>query len=355
MASGSDRQAALTYWRSKMRNKSILGLVALVLLITVAVYAQSTGYMHYKVSVVNERGVSVTDALTVVVYAPSGTSAKTVYSDEVKTAIGAQLTAFTSGVAEFWTDAPSVDIKISDGTRQVRVNGITTMTGNVEFAARAAVPTVPMNFSGVVPGTETTGSLVTTGSTWLAHSAAGSCAGKLLCASTATTGDFATWRMRGRSDAAVANTWGVAAVTGINSSASAGHADYANLIGVAGLAQANAYTQANSTNVLCGVYSCMDRTGTSAGHAWSMWIDDHSTTAKAADHYLLRMSQHALGGTPVNIDGAITVQCTRLPVLFNFETADGFLTDSSRTLDNQAGAIAVSTPAGTRYIALYDH
>ena len=186
-----------------------------------------------------------------------------------------------------------------------------------------------IDFSTVSVGTTTTGSMISTGSTWVVHTAAGACAGKILASSNATTGDYATWRVRGRADAAVANTSNVASVAGVNSSASANINDYANLIGVAGLAQPNAFTQANSSNIICGVYSCMDKTATHAGSAWSMWIDDHSTTAKAASHYLLRMSQNALAGTPVNIDGAITIQTSRLPQLFNFEQVDGFLSTSS--------------------------
>jgi hypothetical protein len=151
-----------------------------------------------------------------------------------------------------------------------------------------------------------------------------------LASSSATTGQYATWRVRGRSDAAVADVYNVASVEGVNSSASASINDYANLFGVSGLAQPHAYTQANATNIICGVYSCMDKTATHAGSAWSMWIDDHSTTAKAStSHYLLRMSQNALGGTPVDIDGAMTIQTSRLPVLMNFEQVQGFLTTAA--------------------------
>jgi len=193
------------------------------------------------------------------------------------------------------------------------------------IAARTNV----VDFSTTVPKTEVNGSMITTISTWVVHTAAGACAGKILASSSAVTGQYATWRVRGRSDAAVANVSNVASVEGVNSSASCNINDYANLFGISGLAQPNAFTQANSTNIICGVYSCMDRTGTHAGKAWSMWIDDHSTTAKAANHYLLRMSQNALGGTPVNIDGAFTVQTYRLPVLFNFEQVDGFLSTAA--------------------------
>lgn len=221
------------------------------------------------------------------------------------------------------------------------------------FASPGLAPTTPgsVSFAGVVPSAETTGSMITTGSTWVVHTAAGACAGKILASSSATTGQYATWRVRGRSDEAVADVYNVASVEGVNSSASANHANYANLFGVSGLAQPNAFTQANATNIICGVYSCMDRSGTHAGSAWSMWIDDHSTTAKAAtSHYLLRMSQNALGGTPVDIDGAITIQTSRLPVLFNFEQIQGFLSDTPGTL-TPTHKIAVNIAGvGVRYL-----
>jgi hypothetical protein len=220
------------------------------------------------------------------------------------------------------------------------------------FAAPKLAPTAPggANFSGVVPSTETTGSMITTGSTWVVHTAVGACAGKILASSSATTGQYATWRVRGRSDAAVADVYNVASVEGVNASASANHADYANLFGVSGLAQPNAFNQANTTNIICGVYSCLDKTGTHAGSAWSMWIDDHSTTAKAASHYLLRMSQNALGGSPVDIDGAITIQTSRLPVLFNFEQIQGFLSGTPGTL-TPTHKIAVNIAGvGVRYL-----
>jgi hypothetical protein len=219
---------------------------------------------------------------------------------------------------------------------------VAALAGTPKIGKLAPTAAGAINFAGVTPSTETSGSLITTGSTWVVHTAAGACAGKILASSSATTGDYATWRVRGRADEAVADTYNVASVAGINSSASANHADYANLIGVAGLAQPNAFTQANATNIICGVYSCMDKTATHAGSAWSMWIDDHSTTAKAStSHYLLRMSQNALGGTPVNIDGAVTIQTSRLPVLFNFEQVQGFLSTSGSGTFTKTHKLAV--------------
>jgi hypothetical protein len=211
----------------------------------------------------------------------------------------------------------------------VRNQFVTSDTSQDVAGRLIAAGTNVVNFAATAPSVEVNGSMITTISSWVVHTAAGACAGKILASSSAVTGQYTTWRVRGRSDAAVADTYNVASVEGVNSSASASIANYANLFGVSGLAQPNAFNQANATNIICGVYSCMDKTGTHAGKAWSMWIDDHSTTAKAASHYLLRMSQNALAGTPVDIDGAMTIQTSRLPVLMNFEQVQGFLSTAS--------------------------
>jgi hypothetical protein len=205
-----------------------------------------------------------------------------------------------------------------------------------------------INFDGAKPGTETNGSLIGTKSSWISFSTAGQCAIKLLCANSATTGDFATLRIRARNDSASGGLNGTA--TAGNFSASAGVNNFGNIYAVQGYAQANAYTNTDASNIVCGVYSCIDATTTSSGRRWSTWIDDHSTTKAAGGHYLLRMSDN--GSTAK--DGAITVyNGGRLPVLFNFEDAAGFLTDSGSPGTTAAGYIAVKTPAGTKYISLF--
>lgn len=205
----------------------------------------------------------------------------------------------------------------------------------------------PLTFASRTPGTETTGSLVTTGATWVVHTAVGGCAMKLLCSYIGATGDYATLRMRARSDYAAGSASGV--VCG-NFSASANLHNHANLFAVQGYAQPNAYTQNDAAHIACGLYSCIDATAASSGRRWSTWIDDHSTTKAAGGHYLLRMSDN--GSTAK--DGAITIyNGGRLPVLFNFEDAAGFLTDSGSPGTTAAGYIAVKTPAGTKYISLF--
>lgn len=201
-----------------------------------------------------------------------------------------------------------------------------------------------INFATVAPGTETTGSIFTTGSTWVAHTAVGACAMKFLCSNSAASGDYATARFRARADAA-------GSTEGVNASASAGVNNHGDLYALRGYAQPNAYTNNSASNIVCGVYSCIDAGGVSSGRRWSAWIDDHSTTKASGGHYLARLSQN---GT-VAIDGCFTIYTGgRLPVLFNIEDAAGFLTDADASLVTQSGAIAVKTPAGTKYIPLYN-
>lgn len=206
------------------------------------------------------------------------------------------------------------------------------------------VGTTTLSFAGATPGAETDGSLISTGSTWVNHTAAGACAVKLLCSNSSTTGDYATLRIRGRS--------GAAGVTeGGNFSASGGINNYGNLCAGYFAAQPDAYTQSGASNIVNAIHGVIDATASSSGRRWVAWFDTHETTKASAGDYLVRLSHN---GTIAN-DGAITVYTGgRMPVLFNFEDAAGFLTDSTLALTTQSGAIAVSTPAGTKYIALYD-
>lgn len=219
----------------------------------------------------------------------------------------------------------------SGGTITVEDGGILALADKINFASR-------------VPSTETTGSIITTGSTWLSHTAVGGCAVKLLCANAAASGDYATARLRARSDAAGSTEC-------VNASASAGAENHGDLYALRGYAQPNAYGNNNGANIVCGVYSCIDAGGVSSGRRWSAWFDDHSTSKASGGHYLVRLSQN---GT-VAIDGAISVYTGgRLPVLFNIEDAAGFLTDADASLTVQSGAIAIKTPAGTKYLPLYN-
>jgi hypothetical protein len=201
-----------------------------------------------------------------------------------------------------------------------------------------------LDFSRHIPGARTDGTMFGTRSSWITFSTAGQCALKMLCATSAASGDFATARFRGRADAA-------GNAEGVNSSASAGVNNHGNLCGVYASGQPMAYTNNAAGNIVCGMHSVIDATGASSGRRWSSWIDDHSETKAAAGHYLARLSQN---GT-VPIDGCFTIyNGGRMPVLFNFEdaTAGGFLTDSGDAGSTKAGYLAVVTPAGTKFIQL---
>jgi len=217
--------------------------------------------------------------------------------------------------------------------RNIKVKNVLTTQGAMDFST-----------SNSANSTSTAGTLITTASTWQNHSTAGQCAVKLLCSNSATTGDYATIRARARSDAAGATVC-------VNASASAGANDYGNLYAVQGYAQPNAYTQAGASNIVCGVYSCIDMGGaTQNGRAWSMWVDTHTTKKAAASDYLMRLSHNGSATS----DGVFTIyQGGRTPVLFNFEDASGCLTDSGTPGSTAAGYIAVKTPAGTKYISLF--
>lgn len=196
-------------------------------------------------------------------------------------------------------------------------------------------------------GTDSTADVMSLGGTpaWFTVSTAGNCAFKFMVTLSGASGDGANVRLRTRSA-------GAGSATSLNIGTSAYQNDYGNLYGVQAYAQPTTYTQDGASNIVCGLYSCIQATAASSGRRWSTWIDDHSTTKASGGHYLLRMSDN--GSTAKS--GAITIYSGgRLPVLFNFEDAvgGGFLADTSQSLSSQAGALTVTTPAGTRYIALY--
>lgn len=175
-------------------------------------------------------------------------------------------------------------------------------------------PTEEFNFS-EVSATGTAGTMISTGSTWVVHTTAGGCAAKILGSYSATSGDYATLRMRARSDYASGSAVGV--VCG-NFSASANLHNHANLYAVQGYAQPNAYTQNDAAHIACGVYSCIDATGASSGRRWSLWTDEHSTTKAAAGHYLHRLSYNP-SAAGAGLDGVWTIYGPQTEYLINFE------------------------------------
>lgn len=196
-------------------------------------------------------------------------------------------------------------------------------------------------------GTDSTAEVISLGGTpgWYTISTAGNCAFKFMVTLSGASGDGANVRLRTRSA-------GAGSATSLNIGTSAYQNDYGNMFGVQAYAQPLTYTQAGASNIVCGLYSCIQATASSSGRRWSTWIDDHSTTKASGGHYLLRLSDN---GSTVK-DGAITIYSGgRLAAFVNCEDAvgGGFLTDTSLSLSTQAGALKVTTPAGTRYLALY--
>jgi hypothetical protein len=266
-----------------------------------------------------------------------GTALPTLQRFEVEEAANREFVG--SGTAA----APSVafEADLDTGFYRAAANTVGVAAGGINTVSIGANG---LDFSAHTVGTGTAGTLMTTGSTWLTHSTAGQCAMKFLCANSATTGDYATLRIRGRSDAAGSTEGG-------NFSASAGANNHGNLCGVYASGQPTTFTHNSAANIVCGMHSVIDATGASSGRRWSTWIDDHSETKAAAGHYLARLSQN---GT-VAIDGCFTIyNGGRMPALFTFEdaTAGGFLTDSGDAGSTKAGYLTVVTPAGTKKIQL---
>ena len=236
------------------------------------------------------------------------------------------------------------------GTELFRV----TADGDMVRIVSGLVPRAPIDFSTILPS-GTAGSLMTTGSTWVPFTVAGACGQKLLLENRCNTGEFASLRIRGRAKNTTADGNGgnsVGTTTAIDASASAIQAEYGNLKAVNAVAQPNALAQStDASNIVSALYGRIDATAASVGRRWVTWIDTHATTKADASDYLVRLSHN---GT-VAIDGLFTIyQGGRTPVLFNFEDASGCLADADASLTVQSGAIAVKTPAGTKYIPLYN-
>lgn len=195
----------------------------------------------------------------------------------------------------------------------------------------AASPTGRIDFSGITPGAETTGSLVTTQTTWVPFTTAGACGIKLLLENQADTGEFASLRIRGRANNTTASGDGgnsVGTTTAGDFSASAIDHEYGNLKAINACAQPNALNQTtDATNIVTAVYGRIDATGTSIGRRWVEWIDTHATTKADASDFLARYSHN---GT-VAIDGLFTVYGGgRLPLFLNIEDATpGFVGTST--------------------------
>lgn len=242
-----------------------------------------------------------------------------------------------------WMLAPTCDT-ISELTTATGVTIDGVLLKDNSIAVTGAVTNL-VKFTGTV-GTATDGTLFSTGSTWVSHATAGQCAFKILAANAASSGDYATMRIRGRAD--VVSSGGT---EGLNVSASANIANYGDLCAGYFAAQPNAINNNSASNIITALHAVVDRTGTASGRTWVAWVDTHAQTKSGAGDYLMRMSHN---GTVAN-DGCWTIyNGGRMPVLFNFEdaTASGFLTETGDAGSTKAGYLAVTTPAGTKYIQL---
>ena len=199
-----------------------------------------------------------------------------------------------------------------------------------------------MDVSALVPGSETTGSILTSKSAWVPFTVAGQCGGKLLLENRCNTGEFATWRMRARAKNTTASGNGgssIGTTTCIDASASAIQAEYGNLTAVNAVAQPNALAQStDSSNIVTALYGRIDATAASVGRRWVGWFDTHATTKASGGDFLVRLSHN---GTVAN-DGAISIyNGGRLPVLFNFEDVAGLLSTSSSGTFTKTHKLAV--------------
>jgi hypothetical protein len=196
-----------------------------------------------------------------------------------------------------------------------------------------------LNIAGFTPSASTTGSFINTGTTWINNTAVGGGCVKLLCSSSATSGDFHTLRIRARADAA-------GNVVAGNFSASAGAAQYGNLIAVQGYAQPNAKAQSGAGNIICGLYACDDLLATgSSGRSWDLWVDTHMAAKAAASSFLARFSHN---GT-VAADGLFTIYGGgRLPLFMQIEDATpGFVVATGGTYSTADGYLVFKIGAST--------
>jgi hypothetical protein len=248
----------------------------------------------------------------------------------------------------FW----DVERHVSGTKPALHALGTTVVEAHEVSIPGAAAASQAIDFSGLVPGAETTGSIISTGTTWVSFTTAGACGIKLLLQNDSATGEFATLRMRARANKATASGDGgnsIGTTTAGDFSASAQHADYGVLKAINAVAQPNALAQTtDATNIVTAVYGRIDATAASVGRRWVGWFDTHATTRADGSDHLVRLSHN---GTAA-IDGVFTIYSGgRMAALFTFEDISGFLSASSSGSLTKTHKIAVEIAGvGTRYI-----
>lgn len=164
----------------------------------------------------------------------------------------------------------------------VDTSGNTVMAPEGNLTTNAAI-----NFASLVPA-GTAGSFITTGTTWVPFPTAGAAGIKLLLSNTSATGNFASIRIRARSDKATP-TWNQNTLAG-DFSASAGINDYGELIGLSAYAQVPAaYTQSRATHWITAIKGALtDYAGaTSSGSRYVLVLDDACANKAATAHYAM--------------------------------------------------------------------
>ena len=142
--------------------------------------------------------------------------------------------------------------------------------------------------SAVADATYTDATLVA--SAWQSFATAGAAAIKLLCANTSATGNFASLRIRARSDVATP-TWNQNTIAG-DFEASAKIADYGELLGGSFYTNDNGYAQTRATHWSTALKACTNCSGASVGSRYALVVSDYSSTlASGAGHYLARFDK----------------------------------------------------------------
>jgi hypothetical protein len=201
-------------------------------------------------------------------------------------------------------------------------------------------------------GNQTNGFLLSTddragNSNWIMADTAAARAVKMLCGTTATTGDYSTLSIRAKS--AGANTTG--GVIAGNFSASATINNYANLYGVQAYVQPATYTNNNASGILCALYGKTVTQGAYSGRIWSAWVDCGDTVLASASHYLMRLSHN---GGAINLNGIFTLyQGQGCDYLFNFENNNAPLAGSDKTGGTKDMAIACYANGKRYWIQMY--
>jgi hypothetical protein len=219
---------------------------------------------------------------------------------------------------------------------------------NANFTAFAG----QIDWSAFVPpsGGSANGTMISFGGKWITFSGAGVAAIKLLCAFTSATGSGASLRVRGRSDVATPTDF-VTTYAG-DFSASAGIADYSDLLGGSFFAQDNGFAQIRASNKTWALKATVQCSGASVGNREALVVTDGSATRASGQHYLAIFGKEA-AGIGVAIDGVFSFDtCADFGYFARFGSVGGYLSDSDTGHRTAAGTLLVHTPGGDKYIAL---